>query len=277
VPTSPRIAGVVVLFHPDAERLRAALPSYSGVAKLYVVANSPATDLALDHPNLELLQNPKNLGIAAALNQAARRALDEGYNWLLTMDQDSKFLGDGFAQLVQALSLLPPKTAVLGPDYLNQGRRADRPRPVRLLIQSGSLVHLPTWQVLGGFDEALFIDGVDHDYCLKARARGYAVCEWPQSRLEHALGDVHPLPAWLFVFHRHDKQGIAYHRPYREFYEFRNNLWLLGRHGLRFPGWAVLRLGYLALRLFYALTFLPDRRERLKAIGRGLRHGFAGR
>jgi hypothetical protein len=85
---------------------------------------------------------------------------------------------------------------------------------------------------------------------------------------------VHPLPAWLFIFHRHDKRGIAYHRPYREYYEFRNNLRLLGRHGLRFPGWALLRLGYLALRLFYALTLLPERRERLKAIGRGLRAGI---
>jgi GT2 family glycosyltransferase len=75
VSTSPCIAGVVVLFHPDADRLRAALPTYSGVAKLYVVANSPATDLALDHPNLELIHNPENLGIAAALNPAARRAL----------------------------------------------------------------------------------------------------------------------------------------------------------------------------------------------------------
>jgi rhamnosyltransferase len=202
------------------------------------------------------------VGIAGALNVAARRAIDQGFSWLLTMDQDSKFLGDGFAQLVQALDLLPPKTAVLGPDYLDQGRSAARPRPVGLLIQSGTLVHLPSWQAIGPFDESLFIDGVDHDYCLRARLGGYGVYEWPQSRLSHALGDLHPLPSWFFALHRHKKSGISFHKPYREYYEFRNNLWLLRRYGLAFSGWAMLRLGYLLLRLFYALSILPERRER---------------
>ncbi len=274
MPPKPRIAGVVVAYHPNLDLLNRAIATYAGVDRLYVFANSDLADYQPPHPNAAVVLSAENLGVSGALNRCAQRAIAEGYEWLLTMDQDSQFLHDGFDQLIRALDLVPTKTAILGPDYLNQGRRADRPRPVRLLIQSGSLVHLPTWQILGGFDEALFIDGVDHDYCLRARAHGFGVYEWPQSRLEHALGDLHPLPSWLFALHRHDKRGIAYHQPYREFYEFRNNLWLLGRHGWRFPGWALLRTGYLLLRLLYALSILPDRRERLKAIGRGIRSGF---
>lgn len=271
----PRIAGVVVLYQPDLKRLAEALPTYAPqLDVLYVFANAPVAEFPIDAPRVEWIHSPDNVGIAAALNAAAARALPEGCTWLLTMDQDSHFTADGFAELQRAIPLLPPRAALLGPDYLDQGRSAARPRPVRLLIQSGTLVHLPTWQQLGPFDEALFIDGVDHDYCLRAQAQGYGVYEWPQSRLNHALGEIYPLPAWLFTFHRHSKRGIAFHKPYREYYEFRNNLWLIGRHGPKFPRWALLRLGYLALRLLYALSILPERAERLTAISRGIGAGL---
>jgi rhamnosyltransferase len=154
------------------------------------------------------------------------------------------------------------------------GTRASRAQPGRIAGKYVNLVHLPSWQAIGPFDESLFIDGVDHDYCLRARLGGYGVYEWPQSRLSHALGDLHPLPSWLFALHRHKKSGISFHKPYREYFEFRNNLWLLRRYGLAFSGWAMLRLGYLLLRLFYALSILPERLERLRAIGRGLRAGL---
>ena len=36
-----------------------------------------------------LIQNSTNLGIAAALNQLCRKAVDLGYEWLVTLDQDS--------------------------------------------------------------------------------------------------------------------------------------------------------------------------------------------
>jgi len=275
VPDKPRIAGVVVLYHPDLEQLRQGLASYaSGLDLLYVFANAPIAEFPIEANRVEWIHSPDNVGIAGALNVAARRAIDQGFSWLLTMDQDSRFIGDGFSELRSALNLLDPKAALLGPDYLDQGRRATRPRPVNLLIQSGTLVHLPSWQAIGPFDESLFIDGVDHDYCLRARLGGYGVYEWPQARLSHALGDLHPLPSWLFALHRHKKSGISFHKPYREYYEFRNNLWLLRRYGLAFSGWALLRLGYLLLRLFYALSILPERRERLRAIGRGLRAGL---
>jgi len=38
---------------------------------------------------------------------------------------------------------------------------------VTMLVTSGSMIELATWQALGGFDEGLFIDYIDTDYCLR--------------------------------------------------------------------------------------------------------------
>ena len=44
---------------------------------------------AIDNRNIVYIKNKSNLGIATALNQAANLAIKEGYDFLLTMDQDS--------------------------------------------------------------------------------------------------------------------------------------------------------------------------------------------
>jgi rhamnosyltransferase len=42
-------------------------------------------------------------------------------------------------------------------------------------ITSGSLVSLTVFQLLGGLRDDFFIDCVDHEYCLRARAHGFRV------------------------------------------------------------------------------------------------------
>ena len=115
MPDKPRIAGVVVLYHPDLEQLSEGLASYaSGLDLLYVFANAPIAEFPIEASRVEWIHSPDNVGIAGALNVAARRAIDQGFSWLLTMDQDSRFIGDGFSELRSALNLLNPKAALLG-------------------------------------------------------------------------------------------------------------------------------------------------------------------
>ena len=93
-----KIAGVVVLFHPKMDELNQNIYSYiEYVDVLFVVVNSKFDKyLLVSDPKIEIVDNVHNLGIAKALNQASELAVARGYNWLLTMDQDSSFFNDRF-------------------------------------------------------------------------------------------------------------------------------------------------------------------------------------
>ena len=44
----------------------------------------------INKEKIEVIFNEENLGIATALNIGVKEGLRQGYNWILTMDQDSK-------------------------------------------------------------------------------------------------------------------------------------------------------------------------------------------
>jgi rhamnosyltransferase len=276
-----RCLAVVVVYHPNWEDLCRNILSYPrGVEKIVVVANSPmdvAQQSFLKENGIHLIQNPDNKGVATALNQAAALSLHEGFDWLLTMDQDSRFGPTKASALQQATHLAPPQTAAIGVESLRTPEPVPRFVPVSFLLQSGTLFHLPTWKALGGFTESLFIDAVDHEYCLRAKKAGYRVFEYPSIQLIHQLGQTLKLPKWLFIFHSHPKAGISYHSPARERFIFRNNAWLIRQYFWTFPTWATRRIGYLSLRVIYALILLPEKGSRLKNIFSGVRESFGFR
>ena len=47
----------------------------------------------------EIILNKENLGIATALNIGVRKALENGYEWILTMDQDPEVDYNGIRKI----------------------------------------------------------------------------------------------------------------------------------------------------------------------------------
>ncbi|MES1219187.1 MAG: glycosyltransferase, partial [Bacteroidota bacterium] len=104
------IAGIVVLYNPDEGQLLRNIGSYLPfIDKLFVIDNTERPALNNLQEKLQSLQgvnytaNKTNEGIAAALNKGAAMASENGYRWLLTMDQDS-FFEDGQADLYFSVS-----------------------------------------------------------------------------------------------------------------------------------------------------------------------------
>lgn len=277
-----RCHAVVVVYHPKWSEFCSNLQTYPhGVDRIMVVANSPLSadqKRYLEEQGIALVQNTDNKGVATALNQAAELATEEGFEWLLTMDQDSSFGPTKSNALHQAMHLAPEGTAAIGVESLRAPEAVPRFVPVPFLLQSGTLFNLGIWKQLGGFKESLFIDAVDHEYCLRAKKAGHVIFEFPSIQLIHQLGHTFKLPRWLFIFHNHPKAGISYHSPDRERFIYRNNVWLIRHYFGIFPTWAVRRIGYLSLRILYALILLPEKRKRLNNIAAGIREsrGFKG-
>lgn len=91
------ICAGIVTYNPDEVRLRenieAVLPQ---VEKIYIVDNASANRdgiksllRALPDARIDLISNAENTGIAHALNQLLAASAAGGYDWLLTLDQDS--------------------------------------------------------------------------------------------------------------------------------------------------------------------------------------------
>ena len=100
------LAATVVFFNPqkeDIENLRTYAPYVSVV---YAIDNSENENYELidelrKFPNVKYFPNKKNYGIAGGLNIASKQALNDGYSWLLTLDQDSSFSDEDIKKYIE--------------------------------------------------------------------------------------------------------------------------------------------------------------------------------
>ena len=57
------------------------------------------------------------------------------------------------------------------------------------VINSGSLVNVKAWSDVGGYDERLFIDSIDYDFCRRLKRKGWEILQSNNLYFEHSLGD----------------------------------------------------------------------------------------
>lgn len=250
-----RIAGIMVTFGCGAQAELAVDAALSQVETLYLADNGAdaPTRQALQRAQvrhggrLQLTLNPKNLGLAAAQNQCLRRALEDGAEWLLLLDDDSRPEGPMAHQL---LAVAEPWSGIVAPRVIDRmtnrparyitplGRFAFRRREVAeggmlreaaIVISSGSLVRAEVPRSIGGMSEELFIDYVDYDFCLRAKAAGFRILVSGNACLWHRLG------------FKRDHQALGMrvttsnHAAPRRYTIFRNRMFILRRYGRRYP------------------------------------------
>jgi rhamnosyltransferase len=231
----PGIAGVVLLYHPD-EGLHRRISSYLGyVDQLYVIDNSEKdTGLHFDSAKISYLKDNQNKGIAARLNEAARLAIQNGYDWLLTMDQDSAFSSGNIEKYFSCVrNNKDNNVALFGVQFnepLSNSDSCDGTDSL-YLITSGSLVNLKLFPVIGDFDEALFIDQVDYEYSFRSSSKGYRTIQFRNIFLEHQLGTQTTHRSIL----NFKKSKRSLHAPVRIYYMTRNYLYMRSRYKKVFP------------------------------------------
>jgi rhamnosyltransferase len=57
-------------------------------------------------------------------------------------------------------------------------------------MTSGNLIHLTAHKIIGGFNEKLFIDYIDHEYCPRLHINGFSVIRANKAMLFHKVGDL---------------------------------------------------------------------------------------
>lgn len=238
------ICATIILYRPSDE-IFSNIDSYiTEVNKIIVIDNSEVINqvihdklLVLYSPHIEIIYKNKNLGIATALNIACDRAIELNYDWILTMDQDSRFInfGDYIKCLSkhydnQYLAILAANTQWNAIEHLKEKTTCNFEEKF-LAITSANFLNLKLFNKIGRFEDKLFIDMVDHDYCIKANFFGYKIYYLEDIMVEHSLGNLFLRKNFLT---RKFRKKIE-HNAQRNYYITRNYLYTWKKYSSVFP------------------------------------------
>ncbi|MDB4888777.1 MAG: glycosyltransferase family 2 protein [Gemmatimonadetes bacterium] len=246
------------------------------VGHVHIVDNGSRAEslaeLALleQHAGVTVERLPNNRGVGFALNRGVARARELGCAWLLTMDQDSVVAESMMAAYERAVARGPERVC-LAPTLASRAAAGDPSDvPVSAAITSGNLVRVSLFDSVGLYDEGLFIDAVDFDFCLRVRAAGHSIFRVSDALMHHRVGDPFDGPRVL-------RRLYVQHDAARRYYISRNFLYLAQRHGLLFP-WFIAKLA--ALHLVHVVlvgAFDPRARQSYRAMWQGIRDFFGRR
>ena len=280
-PARDAVAAVVVLYNSPPDCLENLNAYRRQVQNLYIIDNSPvSTEWALaafcDDASVVYWHFPQNVGMATALNTAARRAINDGFAHLLTMDDDSRAPADLVQTMLRYLTTVPagsvglvsPKHVLTtAPPARSDGNQT--PRPVLTTMTSGNLLSLRAYERVGPFRDDLFIDVVDHEYNLRLNARGYRVIELPNLYLTHELGAPKRIPF--------TRLRSACHSPVRNYYLIRNSFVVARLHGRTFPRYIVTAATPIAVETAKICLFEDQKPRRLRLVVKALADALRGR
>jgi len=282
----PDVCAVVVTYNPDSsfdENVRALLPQ---VGKLIIVDNQsapaahPLIAQAAASPDVEVIWNEQNLGIAGGLNKGIERALSSGqFSWVATFDQDSRAPADYFAAIFAAYSACPfrDQVGLIGAnhtEWTEHDRHSSGPaerfvlREIKTAMTSGSLVKTSVFGSCGRYDESLFMDYVDHEFCLRLRKHGFRVIQAQNAVLAHQLGSP---TSHRFLGKRFRTSN---HSASRRYHNARNRLLVYGRYFSSEMSW-VFNDAFGWLRETVKVSLVErDRAEKLRCMAKGAWHAM---
>lgn len=285
------ICAVIVSYHPAAEIIGNVAALLNQVDEVVIVDNGSGADTKelLDklgsYPKVSVIHNQENLGIAAALNIGVRHAKAAGHQWVATFDQDSKVTPGMIMTMLQVYDTYPEKEKVAGlsPRYQNQStglvsssklnNSSSGVLPyaeVLVVMTSGNLLKLNIFDKVGYFNESLFIDHVDSEFCLRCATQGYKILEVNNAILLHGIG----IPVQHRILWK--VKSTTNHSSLRRYYIARNGIYLYKKFAFTYPVWVVHNVFNL-LKIMIMVLFETNRRQKLVAIMRGVIHGLSGR
>ncbi|HYE51408.1 MAG TPA: glycosyltransferase family 2 protein [Azospirillaceae bacterium] len=281
---------IVIINWNTRDMLRDCLESVArgleGVAAETFVVDNASTDgsadmVEMEFPGVRLIRNARNMGFAAANNQAIRRAAGD---FVLLLNSDTLVHGDVLARSVRYMRD-NPGVGVMGCRVLNrdgttQVSCTEFPSVANLVLQTTGLAKLPWPRVLGKYrmahfdrlserdvevvsgcymmvrsaalervgllDESFFFFGEETDWCRRFREAGWRVAFAPVGTITHFGGG---------------SSGSLNYR--RDLLLTEGTVRLHRKHGGWLPAagvWALLLAFGLTRAAYWALAFLLSRR-----------------
>jgi rhamnosyltransferase len=298
-PTKENICAVVVSYHPESNIEGKITELIKQVAKVVVIDNGSSseervalTKASLDSSFVSLILNEENIGQAKALNMGVAYAKEQGYSWVLTMDQDSLVspeMIDNMSIVYQQCKEIapiasicpvlasydgispPPKTELQLRSF--SGKKIDGEYSlIKIAITSGNLIDINVFNQIGVFEEDFFIGYVDQEFSLRLFRSGYRAIQANKAVLYHNIGDTT----------KHSFLGkqlmVSNSSSLRTYYFYRNGVMVYKKYILSDFGWVAQDFvrGFL-FNIVKITLFESDRRNKLFNAYLGLIHGLIGK
>lgn len=171
---------------PSLRTLQAAiacLPHEEAKIRILLYDNTPGGQRVDIPEGMEYVADPENGGLAKAYNYALEIAAKNGFDWLLTLDQDSNLPADFVSKVCHTAAFVEPlsNVAAIVPCILGDGRvrsplRRIKHRPVgkfiskdfigvaddnTLAVNSASVLRVSALKSIGGYDLRYGLDQSD--------------------------------------------------------------------------------------------------------------------
>jgi rhamnosyltransferase len=270
------LAVSVVLYKPDAIMLQR-ISEYAGRLELLIVVDNTEhadlSDLYAGFPTVCYVPFGENKGIATALNVAAKIAISKSASWLLMLDQDSQMQPTTFSMIkAYVTNISKPTVALVSTVQVSKSSDAKllaggpAIKQINRAMTSGSTINLAAYLKCGAFEDKLFIDHVDNEYCLRLRKAGFQILQLSHVALNHSLGETRSLTIGKWKF-----QYIV-HKPFRSYYYVRNGLFVAFQYWEHAP-WFLNSLLFQIFKDIFKATLLQGQTIlRLKMIFLGALH-----
>jgi len=293
---SASTAAVVVGFNPDIAVLSRLLKTLSlQVDALILVDNGGSGSLneleEFRKVNLIYLNLEGNKGLGAALNVGIGVAIERGAEFVALFDQDSAPPGQLISKLLESHRRLAESgvdCAAVSPVFFDRredtknyfpfyreidgkitstypSNSTERLVPADTLITSGMLVKAKVWKEGGTFDEGIFVDYTDTEWCFRVRHQGHVLYGNLDIEMGHAPSDAPPARLAGFSFFRYS--------PVRRYYYFRNTIFFLLSDTASFVWKKRIATG-LCLRFIVNIFIDREKWKSFKMMILGIRDGF---
>ena len=233
-----KVAAIIISYNPDNNLLDSIELLINQVEKIIIVDNGSESEKKkninlikdINNEKIKIIFNQENLGIATALNIGVKDALKQGYNWILTMDQDSKVSSNMIEKMFEVYSTIDEseRKDILSifPNFVDERIQSIEENSemnayeyVDADITSGNLLKAEVFDKVGFFDDSLFIDLVDTDFCMRLNEENIKMIKVRDAILYHSLGESQTVKSIFGKF------NTSNHSALRRYYMTRNRFY----------------------------------------------------
>lgn len=247
-----RICAGMVVFNGDLEKAAANAENIIRQVDAFFFIDNGSDDISplesrfAGNGKVRFIKNGENKGIAYALNRALETASESGFDWLLTLDQDT--VCDPELMSVYSRYIHLEKLGIICPFVIHRGKcepedylaepklEAEFFHTYDRCITSAALTNVAAAKAVGGFNDELFIDAVDFDINQKLLLNGYSILRANDAYIVQEIGERIPIRFFRFIYllTRIKKYNfISYysvHSDTRLYYIARNYKWFLKKY-----------------------------------------------
>ena len=280
LPFKYKMLGIVTLYNPNVNEAAENIMRYAPWLDTLVIWDNSPLERNVKQQMLPLLGNiipnviwhgtGENLCIAPAINFAWHHAQEHGFDFLLVMDQDSQW-NDFATYRLKVEELWTNNKRLVFCPYVTMPKTAQAAEDItypRTFVNSGTVLPTTILTAVGGADEALPLDAVDHELSIRIQKAGYRIACLNRFVLLHHLGS--PFRSkWLPV-------TTLNYNPFRTYSILRSYIILFRKHW----SWFTPREKYITIkgmfftRLLKILFIEEDKWRKTKSIFKALKDGL---